>query len=78
MSVTTFAAIYVGSYEVSLKVFEISGKKNIRAVDFIRSRVELGKDAFHGQPIGYELVDELCDVLLEFRRIMDGYVYVRE
>ena len=34
MGVTTFAAIYVGSYEVSLKVFEISGKKNIRTVDF--------------------------------------------
>lgn len=73
MGVTTFAAIYVGSYEVSLKVFEISGKKNIRTVDFIRSRVELGKDAFHGKPIGYELVDEICDVLLEFRHLMEGY-----
>lgn len=73
MGVTTFAAIYIGSYEVSLKVFEISGKRNIRAVDFIRTRVELGKDAFHGQPIGYELVDEICDVLHEFRSIMDGY-----
>ena len=73
MGVTTFAAIYVGSYEVSLKVFEISGKKNIRTVDYVRTRVELGKDAFHGQSIGYELVDEICDVLLEFRRIMDGY-----
>lgn len=73
MGVTTFAAIYIGSYEVSLKVFEISGKRNIRAVDFIRTRVELGKDAFHGQPIGYELVDEICDVLHEFRDIMDGY-----
>lgn len=73
MGVTCFAAIYVGSYEVSLKVFEISGKKNIRTIDFIRRRVELGKDAFHGQPIGYELVDELCDVLLDYRHMMDGY-----
>lgn len=73
MGVTTFAAIYVGSYEVSLKVFEISGKKNIRTIDYVRSRVELGKDAFHGQPIGYELVDELCDVLVQFSHIMEGY-----
>ena len=43
MGVTTFAAIYIGSYEVSLKVFEISGKKRIHTVDFVRSRVELGK-----------------------------------
>ena len=25
----TFAAIYIGSYEVSIKIFEISGKKKI-------------------------------------------------
>ncbi len=73
MGVTTFAAIYIGSYEVSLKVFEISGKRNIRTVDFVKSRVELGKDAFHGAPIGYELVDGICDVLHEFSRIMEGY-----
>ena len=42
MGVTSFAAIYVGSYEVNLKVFEISGKKNIRIIDHVRSRVELG------------------------------------
>jgi exopolyphosphatase/guanosine-5'-triphosphate,3'-diphosphate pyrophosphatase len=63
----------VGSYEVSLKIFEISAKKNIRTVDFIRRRVELGRDAFDGRVIGYELVDEICHVLLEFREIMDGY-----
>ncbi len=73
MGVTTFAAIYIGSYEVSLKVFEISGKKRIHTVDFVRSRVELGKDALYGQPIGYELVDSICDMLHEFLRIMEGY-----
>ncbi len=73
MGVTTFAAIYVGSYEVSLKIFEISEKRKIRTVDFIRSRVELGKDVFHGGGVGYELVDDVCDVMLEFCGIMDGY-----
>ena len=33
----TFAAIYIGSYEVSIKIFEISGKKKIRDIDYIRS-----------------------------------------
>ena len=41
----TFAAIYIGSYEVSIKIFEISGKKKIRDIDYIRSRIELGRDA---------------------------------
>lgn len=34
----TFAAIYIGSYEVSIKIFEISGKKKIRDIDYIRRR----------------------------------------
>lgn len=39
----TFAAIYIGSYEVSIKIFEISGKKKIRDIDYIRSRIEARK-----------------------------------
>ena len=33
MRITTFAAIYVGSYEVSLKITEISAKRKIREID---------------------------------------------
>ncbi|EOS44711.1 HD domain-containing protein [Lachnospiraceae bacterium JLR.KK009] len=73
MKITTFAAIYIGSYEVSLKVFEISAKQKIRSIDYVRSHVELGKDAFGKGVIGYELVEELCLILKEFRTIMDGY-----
>ena len=32
MAIHTFAAIYIGSYEVSLKIFEISARKNIRKI----------------------------------------------
>ncbi len=73
MAIKTFAAIYIGSYEVSLKVFELSPKKQLRKIDYVRSRVELGKDSFTKGIIGYELVEELCQVLKEFRRMMDGY-----
>lgn len=73
MGVTTFGAIYIGSYEVSLKIFELNSKKNMKTIDFVRSRVEIGKDAFHNETIGYEIVEELCDVLLRFRDIMKSY-----
>ena len=33
----TFMTIYIGSYEVSIKIFEISGKKKIRDIDYIRA-----------------------------------------
>ena len=73
MAIITFAAIYIGSYEVSLKVFELSGKKKIREIDHIRTRLELGRDTFHSGSIGYDLVDQLCDTLMDFTRIMQGY-----
>lgn len=73
MAIPMFAAIYIGSYEVSLKIFEISSKKKIHEVDYIRSRLDLGRDVYQKGTIGYERVDELCEILSEFSSIMKGY-----
>lgn len=73
MAVYTFAAIYIGSYEVSLKIFELSLKKKMREIDYVRSRIELGRDAYSKGSIGYELVEALCDTLAEFTGIMKAY-----
>ncbi len=69
----TFAAIYVGSYEISLKIFELAAKKDIREIDHIRHRIELGKDVYGSGYIGYELAEEMCNVLQEFNTLMKGY-----
>ena len=73
MAITTFASIYIGSYEVSLKIFELSGKKKIREIDYIRTRLELGKDEYKSGIIGYDLVEDLCEILNQFAQIMKGY-----
>ena len=73
MRITTFAAIYIGSYEISMKIFELSAKRKIREIDHIRHRIEIGKDAYAKGDIGSELTEELCDVLAEYVKIMDGY-----
>lgn len=73
MAIHTFAAIYIGTYDVSLKVFEFPDKKKMREVDHIRARLDLGREAFVKGRIGYELVDALCDTLAEFRQIIQGY-----
>lgn len=73
MAIHTFAAIYIGTYDVSLKVFEFSDRKKLREVDHIRARLDLGRDAFQKGRIGYELVDALCDTLAEFKEIILGY-----
>ncbi len=71
MVVHTFAAIYIGTYDVSLKVFEFMDKKKFHQVDHIRARLDLGSDAFAEGRIGYERVEELCETLAQFKKI-DG------
>lgn len=73
MSNKLFGAIYIGSYEVSLKIFEFSQKKKMREIDNVRSRIDLGKDAYNKGILGYELVEQLCDTLCQFKTIMTGY-----
>lgn len=73
MACTLFGAIDVGSYEVNLKIYELSPRKGIKVVNHVRHRIELGKDAYATGRIGTELVDELCQVLLDFQRIMKEF-----
>ena len=70
MAYTMFGAIDVGSYEVNLKIYELSARKGIRVVNHVRHRMELGKDTYATGSISIELVDELCEVLLDFKRSM--------
>lgn len=72
MAIHLYAGIYIGTYDVSLKIFEISQKK-LRKVEHVRSRLDLAQDSFSRGRIGYELVEKLCDTLNEFKKIMDGY-----
>lgn len=69
----TFAAIDVGSYELQMKIFEISTKLGIREIDSISHRIELGTDTYTNGKICNERVEELCEVLKDFKRIMEGY-----
>ena len=73
MAIKTFASIYIGSFEVSMKIFEFSSKKSIRTIDNVDARLDLGKDSFVNRNLGYEIVDQLCDILSQFKEIMQGY-----
>ena len=69
----TFAAIDVGSYEQSLKIYTISKGNGIREVDCVRNRLDLGSTTFSTGKLSHEKMDELCQVLREFVSIMGGY-----
>ena len=69
----TFAAIDVGSYELGMKIFEISSKNGLREIDHIRHRIDLGTDTFATGKMSYDRVDELSRVLRDYNDIMKSY-----
>ena len=73
MSVRTFAAIDVGSYELTMKIFEFSGKDTMREIDCVSKRLDLGSDTYAMGKISNEKMDELCRTLKDFSDIMRTY-----
>ena len=73
MGIRTFAAIDVGSYELTIKIFEFSGKHNMREIDCVSKRLDLGSDTYAMGKIGNEKMDELCRTLKDFSDIMKAY-----
>ncbi|BFL46770.1 exopolyphosphatase [Lactonifactor longoviformis] len=73
MAITTFAAVDIGSYDISMKIYELSKKYGMHEIDEIRSPLELGKDTYVTGMLSLESLDSLCTVLNDYRQIMEGY-----
>lgn len=70
MAVTTFAAIDIGSYETSMKIFEFSKKNGFRELSDVRYRLELGRGAYSRGQLDVSMVDSLCEILVDFKKMM--------
>lgn len=73
MQIKTFAAIDIGSYEVEMKIFELSQAKGMREIDCVRRRLEMGKDTYSKGKVSVEKIEALCELLESFAEIMKEY-----
>ena len=73
MKIKYFAAIDVGSYELSCKIFQFSPKTGMKEIDCVTYRLDLGSESFANKKISKEKVDELCSVLNSFKTVMKTY-----
>lgn len=73
MGIKTFAAIDVGSFEMSMKIFEFSTKNSMKEIDCIQRRLDLGTDTYVDGKISNEKISELCRTLIEFADMMRTY-----
>lgn len=73
MSYKTFAAINVGSSEIAMKIYEISGRKSFRQLDAVSNIIELAKDTYSNGFLSTESIRQVCDTLLRFKAKMKEY-----
>ena len=73
MAFKTFAAIDVGSTDVTMKIYEITTKKKFRQLDYISSIIELGSDTYADGYISQKSIEQLCDILSGFTKKMREY-----
>lgn len=71
--IITFAAVYIGTYEISMKIFELSSRRKIRKIDLIRRRIDLGRDTLSHNAVSADTMNELCGILEEFVGVMRSY-----
>ena len=63
MAVKTFAAIDVGSYELAMKIFEVSKARGMKEIDHVRHSIDMGTESYTTGKLSYQRVEELCMIL---------------
>lgn len=67
------AAIDIGSYSLEMSVYELSSRKEIRRIDNLRHVADIGREIYLEGKISYETIDDICRVLSEYVKVMEGY-----
>lgn len=68
-----FASVYIGSYEIVLKIFEISRDRPLKEVDCLRASTDVLRDVYNTGRVSLETTEQLCKVISDMRRTMKGY-----
>ena len=73
MAVSIYAAIDVGSSELSMKIYEVSKSRGIRELNHVRRDLNLGAETYSKGLISYQTTDEICRTLNDFKRVMADF-----
>ena len=77
MAAEVCAAIDVGSYEISMKIYELGTRKGVRELDHVRCRIDLGSESYATGRLGTAHVNEICGILNEFGSVMKTWGVTR-
>ena len=73
MAVKIFAAIDISSYEIRMKILELSKKNRFREINDVRYPLGIGAQSYSVGSLSIDMVDKICETLIDFQRIMKEY-----
>lgn len=68
-----FASVYIGSYEVTMRVYEVNRSWGLNQIDCLKMPVDIIRDVLNVGKISPETTNRLCKILQDLKRVMDSY-----
>ncbi|MEE1312679.1 MAG: hypothetical protein UHS41_02855 [Lachnospiraceae bacterium] len=68
-----FAALTIGSYEVTMSIYQVSPSGNMQLLNKMKQKIEIGKDTLRSGKISNGMTKKLIQELLKFKSIMEEY-----
>ena len=68
-----YAAIYIGTYEISLKVYEVTKEKCLKEIDCLRTKTEIAKDLYQYNRLSKETIEHLLKTLTSMKETIEMY-----
>lgn len=73
MAISTYAAIDIGTGQLSMKIYEVSRQHGIKELTHVRHKLFLGAETYSKGFISYQTISEICTILNDFKRIMSDF-----
>lgn len=68
-----FASVYIGSYEIILKIFQVNKAKTMKEIDCLKAKSGIAKDIYQEGSISFETTEHLCSVLKDMAKTLEMY-----
>jgi Exopolyphosphatase len=68
-----FAAVDIGSYSTKMKIAEAFQDGSVNTLESPKRYMNLGKDTFTTGKIRHEQVEDICNILKNFKKLMNEY-----
>ncbi|AOT71035.1 HD domain-containing protein [Geosporobacter ferrireducens] len=67
------AGIDIGSHALRMKIVEVHNEEKVKILEMLRHPISLGRDTFTMGKVRFETVDETCEILKGFKKLMNDY-----